>query len=102
MVHINVSCKNVRQAQSIAAVLLRRRLVACVSWWPITSRYWWRGKLHTDREVLLSCKTIETKQAAVTRLILQLHRYTLPVITIEKQKTTPAVMAWMKQSINNK
>lgn len=69
------------EAQRIAAALVERRLVACAQvGGPITSTYWWQGKLESSQEWTCTAKTLRTKYAEVEATIRALHSYDEPEI----------------------
>ncbi len=70
------------QAEKIALTLLRDKLVACVNFFPCSSRYRWKKKIESGNEFQL---IIKTKDALVKETITKLkkvHPYDLPVIEV--------------------
>ena len=45
------------EANSLAQALVERKLAACVQSFPVTSCYFWDGKINNDAEILLFIKT---------------------------------------------
>ena len=41
---------DLKTAKRISSVLLKKRLIACANFFPITSMYWWEGKIQNDSE----------------------------------------------------
>ena len=65
--------------EALAGGLLKRRLVACVNAVPgVTSRYWWKGKLEREDEVLLLMKTAAARVPEVIDALKELHPYDTP------------------------
>jgi len=61
--------------------LLKQQLAACVSTHgPITSRYWWQGKLETSVEYMLLIKTRTSLAPDVQQFIKEHHPYKIPEI----------------------
>lgn len=68
-------------ATKIAQHLLDRRLAGCVQVsGPITSSYWWKGKVETAEEWYCVIKTAAQRYAEVEREIRVVHPYEEPEI----------------------
>lgn len=68
-------------ARRIANTLVSRRLAACVHIiGPITSVYWWQGKMETAREYVCVAKTRQDLYDAVEAAIREVHPYDEPEI----------------------
>jgi periplasmic divalent cation tolerance protein len=78
-----------KAAAELARQIVESRLAACVQRLPITSNYWWKGKLETTPEILLLAKTRRSLAARLTRFIRRHHAYEVPEITV-----TPIVGGW--------
>jgi periplasmic divalent cation tolerance protein len=68
------------QAEKIAMAALEARLAACVQIQPITSYYWWEGKIENADEQLIYLKTTKEKYKALETAILKNHPYDTPEI----------------------
>jgi periplasmic divalent cation tolerance protein len=69
------------EAQRIAAALVERRLAACVQIvGPITSTFWWEGKVETAEEWLCLIKTLHDRYSSLAVAIRELHSYDVPEI----------------------
>lgn len=74
---------NVPDARKIANVLVEEQLVACVNIIPkVESVYRWKGKIETDEELVLICKTVDAKVKKTIQRIKQIHSYDLPDIIV--------------------
>ena len=74
---------NVPDARKIANTLVEEQLVACVNIIPkIESVYRWKGKIETDEELVLICKTVDANVKKTIQRIKQLHSYDLPDIIV--------------------
>lgn len=100
---IFVTCPSPAEATRIADALLERRLVACASIGaPVTSRYWWEGKLDQAQEVPLTLKTIRERFAAVEAAVRELHSYTTPeIIAIAAAAVNADYAGWLRESVHN-
>lgn len=68
-------------ARALAAVLVERRLAACVNLVPgLESHYWWEGEVQHDAEVLLVCKTRREHLAELSELLVERHPYDCPEV----------------------
>ena len=96
---IYITAANRREAQQLADTLLRERLVACVNVvGPISSSYWWQGKIESSREILLLAKTRANLGAAVIRRVKALHSYSVPcVVAIPVRTGNPDFLRWIEQ-----
>lgn len=72
---------NIGEAEKLAALLVKERAAACVSFSsPVTSVYRWRENVEVEREVMLFIKTIYGNYKKVEELILENHIYEVPEI----------------------
>ena len=67
-------------AQQLAAVLVERKLGACVQISRISSVYVWQGETRNDEEFRLLIKTQKDRYSDVEAAILEAHPYELPAI----------------------
>lgn len=68
-------------AQKIAEALVVKRLAACVQvGGPITSTYWWQGKVEVAEEWICSAKTRRGLYEALEQAIREIHTYDEPEI----------------------
>lgn len=89
------------EAATIAASLVESRLAACVQIVSgVESVYRWEGRVTTDAEWLLLCKTTAGKYVDVEQAILGLHTYTTPeVVAVPITSGSTAYMDWLRQSV---
>lgn len=77
---IYVVCKDKSQAQTLANVLLAKKLIACANLWPIESWYTWKNKITQDHEYVLLLKTRKRKYRLIEQEIIKYHSYEIPAI----------------------
>lgn len=68
-------------AQRIADAVVTRRLAACC--WvsgPITSTYWWQGKLEQAEEWVCTMKTRKELYDELEKAIKEVHTYDIPEV----------------------
>jgi len=68
------------EADKIAALLLEHRTAACVQQMPVSSQYWWNGKIEKEDEILLLIKTRDELYPRVQEIIKSVHSYEVPEI----------------------
>jgi periplasmic divalent cation tolerance protein len=67
-------------AREIASHLLAERLIACVNFIPITSMYWWEGKVEDASEVVSIVKTRKENWPRLKAEVEKMHPYKVPCI----------------------
>lgn len=80
-----ISCSGEKEAKKIALKLLEKRLVVCANIVPkISSFYWWKGKIESQNEALLLCKTLGKKNSQIKSEVKKIHGYEVPCIEFIK------------------
>jgi periplasmic divalent cation tolerance protein len=81
----------------IARRLVEERLAACVNVSPpVTSFYWWGGKIVEDRECVLLIKTKDSRLGRLEALVKELHPYELPeFIALPLAAGSSEYLAWL-------
>jgi len=99
---ISTTVERKEDADRLAALLVERKLVACVQISaPITSVYRWRGKVTTATELLLTMKTLPQHYALVEKVLLQEHPYEIPeIIGQEIPLASDAYSRWVQQEVS--
>jgi periplasmic divalent cation tolerance protein len=68
-------------AEKLSRVLLERRLIACARIaGPVSSSYWWQGRITSSEEYVLTMKSDDSQYRELERVILELHPYEVPEI----------------------
>lgn len=90
------------EAVKIAKTLLKERLIACANIiGPIRSLFQWKGKMEDETEFLLLCKTTKSTVAAAKKLILSVHSYECPCISVLPIIDGHApFLDWVKNSVS--
>lgn len=81
----------------MASILVKQKLAACVSFWPVSSVYRWKGKVRTVKEWMLCIKTSKKLGKKCETKLRELHPYALPMITVEKMKVDKRVEQWVNE-----
>ena len=72
--------KDEKEAQKIAGVLLKERLIACANITNIKSAYWWRGRIQRHGEALLIAKTKRKLMKKIIATVKKHHSYSTPCV----------------------
>ncbi len=98
---IYCTCPNEETANKITDELLNKKLVACVNTLSnIASKYWWKGNIETDKEILLIMKTRKSLFLKVKESISRLHPYETPeIIALPIVEGNPAYLNWINDSV---
>ena len=89
------------EAERIAAVLVQRRLAACVQIvGPIASRYRWRGEVEQAEEWRCEAKTTAALFPQVEAAIRDLHSYSEPeIVALPILAGSPGYLAWIAGNV---
>lgn len=91
-------------AQKIAQTLVQQRLAACVHVaGPISSTYWWRGKMETDMEWTCVAKTRQALYNEVEKAIRAVHPYDEPeIVALPIVNGSRSYLAWIAAETETK
>ena len=100
MPHIIVfsTCTNATEAEKIAEDLLTNRVAACVNIVPVTSFYWWKGKIEKGSECLLIIKTRAQLFGKLQRRISALNSYEVPeIVSVKVDDGSESYLKWINE-----
>ena len=69
-----------KNASKLANLLLREKLIPCVTFKNIESHYWWEGNINQSKEVQLMIKCKKENVNKVCNKIAYWHSYEIPEI----------------------
>ena len=69
-----------KNASELADLLLREKLIPCVTFKNVESHFWWKGEINQSKEVQLMIKCKEENVNKVCNKISEWHSYELPEI----------------------
>ena len=69
-----------KNASKLADLLLREKLIPCVTFKNVESHFWWKGEINQSKEVQLMIKCKEENINRVCNKISEWHTYELPEI----------------------
>ena len=81
IIQVVTTTNNREEAECIAKAVVQQRLAACAQVsGPVTSYYWWEGKLANAEEWVCRMKTREEKYGSLQDRIREMHSYDVPEI----------------------
>ncbi len=89
------------EAEKIVHVLLEEKLIACANIIePVSSFFWWQGKIESEKEVLAIMKSSETLFEKLQKRVTELHSYDVPeVLALPIVAGSTAYLDWMKDCL---
>ena len=86
---------------SIAKLLVKKKLVACVNITKISSVYTWEKKIENRNEYLALFKTTKKNQSVLKKELKKLHPYDVPeIVEINVESINQPYMKWLVDSTN--
>jgi periplasmic divalent cation tolerance protein len=80
-IQVVTTVENAKDAQAIATALLNERVAACVQIvGPVSSHYWWKGKITRASEYMCLIKSRQDQYEQVESAIKRVHPYEIPEI----------------------
>ncbi len=100
-IHVITSVASKDEGERIARALLEKRLAACVQIvGPISSLYWWQGKIEHAEEWLCLAKTERALFAKIEETIKAMHSYEVPeILAIPIIEGSTGYLRWMEEQI---
>jgi len=91
-----------QEAEDLATCILDKRLAACAQiTGPITSLYWWQGKIENSKEYILSLKSTSDLYDSLEQLIKENHPYETPeIIATRLNRCSHEYKIWLEKEIN--
>ncbi len=88
-------------AEALGRQLLQAKLAACIQvLGPITSHYWWQGKITRSREFLCIVKTSARRYRRLEKMVKHLHPYEIPeIIALPIRTGYPPYLNWLQQEL---
>jgi periplasmic divalent cation tolerance protein len=96
-----VTTANKVEAEKIAQTLLKERLIACANILnPVTSLFFWSGKIDKAEECLMVMKSRRDLFVELAECLKGLHSYEVPeVLAIPIVEGSAAYLAWMGEML---
>lgn len=95
-----LTCRDDKEAEKIADMLLKQKLIVCAKRFPVASSFLWEGKIDKAKEVLLIMDSIEEHYEKIEKVVAGIHSYkTFVLLSSPVTKTTAKVSRWMKKEL---
>jgi len=93
-----MTASNREEAVKIVRTLLEEKLIACANiMYPVSSFFWWQGKIEEEKEVLILMKSHETLFKKLSKIVTELHSYDVPeILALPIVKGSQSYLDWMK------
>ncbi len=76
----------------------KEKLVACAVQFPANSKYVWKGKVASAKEIVVLYKTQARLWGKVQKAIIERHPYDVPCIIKIDADAAPAYASWLQES----
>ena len=92
---------NREEAVKIVRNLLEERLIACANIvGPISSIFWWKGKIDEASEFLVFMKSHKNLFERLSERVIEIHSYEVPeIIALPIIGGSPPYLDWLKASL---
>lgn len=98
-VELVLTCGSWQEAQKVADAVLEKKLVACVEFMEIKSKYWWKHELESTKEVKLIMETVAANFDKVEAEVGKHHSYdTFVLQQIPITRLSAAAAKWLAES----
>ena len=96
-----VTAANREEAVKIVRSLLEERLIACANIvGPVSSIFWWEGKIDEASEFLVFMKSHENHFERLSERVTEIHSYDVPeIIALPIIKGSPSYLEWLSDSL---
>ena len=84
-----------KNALKLADLLLREKLIPCVTFKNVESHFWWEGEINQSKEVQLMIKCKEENVNKVCNKISEWHSYELPEIIYFRVSANKSYHQWV-------
>lgn len=99
---VYITVPSQEKAQEIVTTLLESNLIACATFFPCNSTYWWQGAIENDAEYVIIAKTVRTNYEQLLAKITAIHPYKVPCILKFDVEANQAYAQWVFDEINKK
>ena len=101
-IQIYTTTENKDDAGMIAETVVKKRLVACAQVvGPITSTYWWEGKIEESEEWLCIMKSRKDLYDRLEEAILDIHSYDVPeIVAVPIVSGSQKYLQWLNKEVD--
>ena len=96
-----ITTPNKEEAVKIVRSLLKERLIACANiLGPVSSLFWWQGKIDEENEFLVFMKSHKSLFERLSERVTEIHSYEVPeIIALPIIEGSPPYLKWLKTSL---
>ena len=98
---ISTTFESRADAGTMATILLEKRLIACAQIsGPVSSSYWWQGKIVSSEEYLLVMKSDESLYSELEQVIRESHPYeTAEIVATVITQLSEEYRQWLEKEL---
>ena len=98
-----VTASSKEEAERIVNALLKEKLIACANiFGPVSSNFWWKGKINSAEEYMVFMKTDEELFEELAERVRQLHSYEVPeIIALPIIKGFRKYLEWIEENVKS-
>ena len=96
---VYITHENMKEARRISSFLLKKRLIACVNYFPIQSSYWWKGKIEHSKEIVSLVKAKKENWTEIKKQVQKMHTYETPCIFKIEASASKEYFDWITREI---
>ncbi len=100
-VFVVITTPDKEEAVKIVRSLLKERLIACANiLGPVSSLFWWQGKIEEENEFLVFMKSRKSLFERISKRVTELHSYDVPeIILLPIIEGSPPYLEWLRGSL---
>jgi len=93
-----MTTSNKEEAEKIVRSLLKERLIACANiLGPVSSLFWWQGKIDEAKEFLVFMKSHKSLFERLSERVREIHSYDVPeIVALPIIEGSPPYLDWLK------
>lgn len=97
LIFVYITNPSQEKAKEIAKYLLGKDLIACANIFPISSLYWWKGKIADENEAVLVAKALDGKFEEIKNEVRKIHPYSVPCIIKIPVEANEEYAKWVRK-----
>lgn len=103
-VWVYMTAPDKQEAKKLGRILLEERLVACLNIIdPISSMYWWEGRIKESSEAVIIAKTCREHFDCLSDRVKAFHGYECPcIVALPIQAGAPEFLQWVSRETHPK
>ncbi|MDH3244003.1 MAG: divalent-cation tolerance protein CutA [Saprospiraceae bacterium] len=98
---IYITHSSEESARKLSQTLVYERLAACANIFPISSLYWWQGKLETEGEWVSLVKTSNARWKDLEARAIELHPYEVPCLIRIQVEANQSYEDWIHKQVGD-